>query len=416
MAYDEITALLGGWDGFELVGVERVPARGQRPPVIELTLRAIPDQPKQCSRCGAWVREIHDVTPRRIRDLPILEADTWLIVPWARVRCPHCGPTSEQVSWLDRYQRMTTRCAEWIAGWAQLLPLKHVSRQCRVHWTTVKQLDQRALARRLGPVNLTGVRVIAIDEFALQRGHRYATIVVEVPTKRVLWISRERDQRALDAFFTALGPAGCAAIEAVVMDMWVPYRAAVRTHCPQAAIVYDLFHVLAAYQRAVLQPIRVTEANRLHPVWHRNERVERIRRVIKGTKWLLLANRSRLSRAGQVRLRELLAANRALFIAYVLKEDLQRLWRYRYPKAALRAWRGWYRRARTSRLPALMRFARQLKQWHAYIINHCRYPLHTGLLEGMNNKIKVLKRMAYGYRDEDYFFLKIRAAFPGIPR
>ena len=416
MAYDEITALLGGWEGFELVGVERIPARGNEPPVIELTLRGIAHQPKQCGRCGARVHEIHDVTSRRIRDLPILEADTWLIVPWARVRCPHCGPTAEQVSWLDRYQRMTTRCAQWIAGWAQLLPLEHVSRQCRVHWTTVKQIDQRALERRLGPVDLRGVRVIAVDEFALHRGHRYATIVVEVPTKRVLWVSPERDQRALDSFFAALGPEGCAAIEAVVMDMWVPYRAAVRAHCPQAAIVYDLFHVLTAYQREVLQRVRVAEANRLHPVWARNERVERIRRVIKGTKWLLITKRSRLSRASYVRLRELLAMNRALFIAYVLKEDLQRLWRYRYPKAARRAWQHWYRRARASRLPPLIHFAERLARWHEFIINHCRYPLHTGLLEGMNNKIKVLKRMAYGYRDDRYFFLKIRAAFPGIPR
>jgi transposase len=416
MAFEEITALLGGWPGFELIGVERVPAREGQAPTVELTLRARAGETKHCGRCGAAVAEVHDVTQRRIRDLPILDADTWLIVPWARVRCPQCGPTAEQVPWLDRYQRMTTRCAEWIAGWAQLLPLEHVSRQCHVHWTTVKQIDQRALTRRLGPPDLRGVRVLAVDEFALRRGHRYATIVVEVPTKRVLWISHERDQRALDSFFAALGPAGCAAIEAVVMDMWMPYRSAVRAHCPQAAIVYDLFHVLAAYQRDVLQKVRVAEANRLHPVRAQNARVEGIRRVVKGTKWLLLTKRSRLSRPAYVRLRDLLAMNRALFIAYVLKEDLQRLWRYHYPAAARRAWAHWYRRAMASRLPPLINFARRLARWHPCIINHCRYPLHTGLLEGMNNRIKVLKRMAYGYRDDGYFFLKIRAAFPGNPR
>ena len=119
--------------------------------------------------------------------------------------------------------------------------------------------------------------------------------------------------------------------------------------------------------------------------------------------------------ADRVRLREVLRANRALFIVYVLKDDLKQLWRYKYPGAARRFWREWYRRAPASRIPALVAFARNLALRIEGVISHCRYPLHTGLLEGINNRITVLKRMAYGYRDEAYFFLKIRAAFPGIP-
>jgi transposase len=420
MAYEDISALLGGWEGFELVDVTRVPAGGTGPPRIELTLRALAAAAKRCSGCGEVVAELHDVAPRRVRDLPILDADTWLILPRARVRCPRCGPTVEHVAWLDRYQRMTTRFADSIARLAQVLPLEHVAQQLRVGWQTVKQIDRRALARRLGPADLRGVRQIAIDEFALHRGRRYATVIVEVVTKRVLWVSRDRDRAALEPFFTALGAVACAQVEAVVMDMWRPYREAVRAHCPQAAIVYDLFHVLARYGQEVVDRVRVDETNRLHgvvPHQHPGQhQAEAIRRVIKGTRWLLLKDRRHLRRPERVRLRELLAANRALFIVYVLKDDLKQLWRFRYPGAARRFWRSWYRRARASRLAPLMSFARRLRAWSEYIINHCRYPLHTGLLEGINNKIKVLKRMAYGYRDEAYFFLKIRAAFPGIPR
>jgi transposase len=100
---------------------------------------------------------------------------------------------------------------------------------------------------------------------------------------------------------------------------------------------------------------------------------------------------------------------------YVLKDDLKQLWRFRYPAAAWRFWHHWYRRALASRLPPLITFARKLAHRIDGVISHCRYPLHTGLLEGINNKVKVLKRMAYGFRDDAYFFLKIRAAFPGIP-
>jgi transposase len=418
MAYDEITALLGGWEGFELVGVRREPASPTQPvPQIVLELRPVSTHPKRCSRCGEPVVEIHDVTERRVRDLPILDADTWLVFPRARLQCPRCGPTVEAVPWLDRYQRMTTRLAEAIARLAQVLPIKHVAEWFRVGWETVKQVDQRALVVRLGPVDLTNVRVIALDEFAIQRGHRYATVVVDPLRKRVLWVGRGRGRNDIRPFFELLGPAGCARLEAVVMDMSGAYGDEVRAQCPHAAIVYDLFHVVARYGREVIDRVRVDETNRIAQAAGPNDhRTRARRRVIKGARWLLLRNREHVTHpADRVRLRELLRANRALFIVYVLKDDLKQLWRFRYPAAARRFWRQWYRRARASRLAPLLAFARSLAKHIEGVIAHCRYPLHTSLLEGINNKIKVLKRMAYGFRDDVYFFLKIRAAFPGIP-
>lgn len=418
MAYEDITALLGGWPGFELVAVAREAARaGHGVPRIVLTLRAVPGQAKTCSRCGATVTTVHEETPREVRDLPILDAETWLIVPRARVECPRCGPTVEAVAWLDRYQRMTTRLADAIARLAQVLPIKHVARWYGVGWDTVKQIDRRALAARLEPLDLTGVSLLAIDEFALRRGAQYATIVLDPLTKRVLWVGRGRGSEELRPFFALLGAAGCAAVQAVVMDMSRAYAREVRAQCPQAAIVYDLFHVVAKYSRDVIDRVRMDETNRLARAGAPGDHPTRARRrVIKGTRWLLLRNRDTLTaRADRVRLRELLRANRALFIVYVLKEDLKQLWRFRYPKAARRFWRHWLRRARASRIPALIRFARNLAAHLEGIVSHCRYPLHNGLLEGINNKIKVIKRMAYGFRDDTYFFLKIRAAFPGIP-
>lgn len=137
--------------------------------------------------------------------------------------------------------------------------------------------------------------------------------------------------------------------------------------------------------------------------------------MIKGARWLLLRNASNLRRDERVRLTELLAAHRRLLVVYVLKDALKHLWRYQYRGAADRAWQAWYGWAVRSRIPALVAFARQLKAKLPGILAHCRYPLHTGVLEGINNKIKVLKRMAYGFRNDAYFFLKIRAAFPGNP-
>lgn len=418
MAYEEITALLGGWPGFRLVGVRREAVTPERPVArVVLTLEAVPGQSRRCSRCGEIVGEVHDVTPREVRDLPILDAETWLIVPRVRLQCPRCGPTVEAVPWLDRYARMTKRFAESVARLAQVLPIKQVAEHCGLSWDTVKTIDRAALEARLGPVDLTGVRQIAIDEFAIQKGHRYATSVVDLVTSRVLWVGRGRGQEDVRPFFRLLGPEGCAQLEAAVMDMSKAYELETRAHCPQAVIVYDLFHVVAKYGREVMDRVRVDETNRLARAAGPNDRPTRaLRRVIKGTRWLLLRNRANVTTPrDRVRLREVLAANRHLWVVYVLKDALKQLWRYRYRGAAQRAWHEWYGWAVRSRIPALVAFARQLKAKLAGILAHCRYPLHTGLLEGINNKIKVIKRMAYGFRDDAYFFLKIRAAFPGIP-
>ena len=176
----------------------------------------------------------------------------------------------------------------------------------------------------------------------------------------------------------------------------------------QAEIVYDLFHVVAKYGREVVDRVRVDEANRL-----RQDRPAR--RLVKGSRWLLLRNRENVTRPeDQIRLNELLAANRALFTVYVLKDDLKALWHYRHSGYAERFWQHWYRRAICSRIAPLVAFARNLKPYLPGILAHCRWPLGTNLIEGINNKIKVIKRMAYGFRDDAYFFLKTRAAFPGI--
>ena len=142
---------------------------------------------------------------------------------------------------------------------------------------------------------------------------------------------------------------------------------------------------------------------------------EKDHKVIKTARWLLLKNSENVKGNELLRLKELLEANRNLLTVYLLKDDLKQLWRFGRSEEAVVFWEQWHQRAMESGIKPLMIFARRLSGYLHGIINHCRWPLHTGLLEGINNKIKVIKRMAYGFRDHEYFFLKIRAAFPGIP-
>jgi transposase len=373
-----------------------------------IRLRAKAGLARVCSGCGESTAAIHDSEQRRVRDLPIFEVPAELIVPRLRVACTQCGPKLERLSWLEPYARVTSRLAGSVARLCKVMSLQHVARYYGLAWTTVKLIDWRHLERELGAVDLAGVSVIAMDEFAIQKGHRYATVVVEPYRKRGLWVGRGRGREDVRPFFALLGPQGCERLQAVAMDMNTAYELEVRLHCPGAQIVFDLFHVVAKYGREVIDRVRVDEANRV-----REDRAAR--RLVKGSRWLLLRNRENVTQPqDQVRLRELLAANRALFTVYVLKDDLKALWDYRHIGYAERFWKQWYRRAMSSRIAALMTFAQRLKPYVPGILAHCRWPLGTNIVEGINNTIKVIKRMAYGYRDDAYFFLRIRAAFPGI--
>jgi transposase len=403
------TQFLGDWEGYDVASILRQPKRVGGASCIRIELTPRMDRPGRCSGCGRRVASVHDTTSRVVRDLPILDAETHLVVPRRRLACPRCGPKLERLSWLSPWGRVTTRLAESVAQLCQHMAVKHVASYFSLGWDRVKGIDKRWLRRTVGPVDLRGVEVIAMDEFAIHKGHRYATIIVDALRKRVLWVGRGRGKADIRPFFELLGVEGRARIKAVAMDMNASYLEEVRTQCPEAQIVYDLFHVVARYGHEVIDRVRVDEANRLR-------QDPRGRAVVKGSRWLLLRNYGNIERReDRIRLRELLAANRQLATVYVLKDDLKHLWDYHYPGAALRFWKDWYSRAIRSRIAPLVRFARNLKAHLSTILAHCRWWLSTSLLEGINNRIKVIKRMAYGFRDEEYFFLKIRAAFPGIP-
>lgn len=408
MPSEDLIQVLGGWEGYGVTEVKRLPPdREGRPPIVWVRLYRRSDTPMACSGCGRRCDCYHDWEDRTIRDLPILDAETQLLVPRFRVACPSCGPKVEELPWLAKYARVTVRLAQNVARLCKVLAIKHVGEFYGLGWDTVKAIDKAYLQGTVGEPDLSDLTQLAMDEFAIKRGHRYATIFVEPNRKQILWVCRGRGREDIRPFFDKLGEEGCRRLEAVAMDMNGAYEAEVKERCSKAQIVYDQFHVVAKYGRDVIDKVRTAEARQ------QTNRGER--QVIKGSRWLLLRNADGLKREDRVRLRELLRVNRKLATVYVLKDDLKSLWDYRLPNWANLFFREWYARAVRSRIEPLKRFARQLREKIEGILAHCKYPLHTSLLEGIMNKIKVIKRMAYGFRDDDYFFLKIRAAFPGIP-
>jgi len=395
-------ALSAFWPGFRLTELhiqeDRVDAQLEPDEHSELL----------CSGCGDSCSSVHDRQWRRIRDLPMLGRTLVLNALILRVACHRCGPRVQMVQWLGRHQRLTERLAQAAAALCSTMSTAHVAELFELHWSTVREIDRRALRQRLSELPPAQPRRLIMDEFALHKGHRYASVVLDAETKRVLWIGLGRSRAAVRGFFTGLGHEGCARIEAVAMDMNTAYDLEVRQHCPKARIIYDLFHVVAKYGREVISRVRVDAANQL-----RHDKPAR--RVVKQAHWLLLRNPARLESSQRIHLDEVLQANRSLMSAYIMKDELKSLWSAPNAWEWRRRWKQWLEHAQQSNIAALIRFAELLKPYWKGILSRVRWPMHTGTLEGINNKIKLIKRTAFGYRDTDYFFLKIKAAFPGNP-
>lgn len=391
------------WPGYDVVACSHSVEKN-----LTLTLEPRAADLPRCGRCQQPSPLVHDRRIRLVRDRDLFDQRVQLRLPIRRVDCLTCGRVTEHISWLAPASRLTRRLCSWVETLLRFMPISHVSQLTGLHWHTIKTLDKRRLQAAFGTFEPGDVRRLVMDEFALHKGHRYATVIMDAERTRVLWVGLGNSRKAIRPFFEQLGER-CQQIEAVAMDMNTAFDLEVKQHCPRAEVVYDLFHVVARYGRDVIDRIRVDQANAL-----RHDKPAR--QVVKQSRWLLLRNRENLKEDHAVRLQELLAANQPLATVYVLKDALKEVWYAPSVREGWRRWRTWLRHARESGLAPLQRFARNLQRYARGILASARFHMHTSLLEGVNNRIKVIKRMAYGFRDADYFFLKIKAAFPGQMR
>ncbi|AXQ13888.1 ISL3 family transposase [Shewanella algae] len=394
-----ITFPIALWEGFEAVHTEQ----NQQTLIIHLK----PIDNGHCA-CGKPAKAVHDASLRSVSERTIMAFQVQLRLPVRRILCPDCGIVREHISWLKPYARQTTLLIEHVEALLKLLPIKHISQLLGLHWHTIKTIDKRRLAREVTEPDWSRVKRLVMDEFALFKGHRYATVVADADTHQVLWIGEGRSREAIRPFFVKLGQY-CQQIEAVAMDMNTAFDLEVQKHCPQAKVVYDLFHVVAKYGREVIDRVRVDQANQLKHDKPARKRVKRGR-------WVLLKNRDNLTDKQAGYLNELLESNKSLMTVYLLREQLKEMWYCTDEAEATAQWNLWWQQVRESCIRPLLQFGQRLKNYLHGIVASAVHPLHTCRLEGMNNKIKLLKRMGYGYRDTEYFFLKVREAFPGDPR
>lgn len=355
-----------------------------------------------CHHCGTDAMTVHSKGYTRfIQDLNMANAQVFLQVDYRKIWCARCGGVRvEKLDFADASVRVTQRLARYIYELCKKLTIKDVADHFDLDPKTVKEIDKSFLEQSFGQDCLDDLRVLMIDEIAVHKGHSYMTVVADFFTGRVIWMGRDRNKKTLDAFFKTLTKEQKRSIEAIAMDMWEPFINRVRHYLPRAQIVFDFFHVVQGFGR-VIDKVRRSEYAKAKG---------QNREVIKDSRYLLLKNDENLTDEQRPRLTQLLEVNKTLASVYILKDQLKMLYYWSERTKVKQALDDWCQMASQIDHSAVKAFIKRLRFFEYGILNHADYPIGTSVLEGINNKIKVIKRKAYGFHDDRYFILKVKQA------
>ena len=306
----------------------------------------------------------------------------------------------ERLDFLADNPRFTKRFAYYVGRRCRQASIRDVAKELKLDWDTVKILEMQYMRAQIARAGTPGPRAIGVDEISIRKRHTYRIVVSDLDRKRPIWFGGDdRSEASMAQFYDWLGPEKSARIRLVVMDMWKPFRAMARQRAPQAAVRFDKLHILRHLGDA-LDRVRKAEYARLGG---------ENRRFIKGQKYALLSHRDSLTLDGRRSLELLLAANKRLNTAYVLKESFGQLWNYRRKGWARRFFENWRASLKWQRLGPYEQFAKMIERHWDGIAAYCRpeNKVSLGFVEGLNNKIKVIQRRAYGLKDEEYLRLKV---------
>jgi len=361
------------------------------------------EQPRErlrCPDCGSDNVWAQGGVERTFRTVPVGSKPVLLQFKVPRVHCFACGQVLQvKLAFADPKKRYTRSFERYVLELSRHMTIKDVAEHLQVSWDTVKDIQARSLQRRFGKPKLHKLKQIAIDEIAVGKGHHYLTVVLNLLSGAVVFVGDGKGVEALEPFWRRVRRAR-AKIAAVATDMSPAYTRAVRDNLPGAVHVFDHFHVIKLFN---------DKLSAFRRELYRELTSDRDRRLLKGTRWLLLKNPENLDddRDERRRLEDALRLNQPLATAYYLKEDLRQIWTQPNKRTARRVLIDWLARARASGVRLLVNFADTLEAHQDGILAYYDYPISTGPLEGTNTKIQAMKRQAYGFRDREFFKLKI---------
>jgi len=306
----------------------------------------------------------------------------------------------ESLEWLADHRSFTKRFAYLIGRRCGGSSIREVAEEYQLDWKTVKELEMQYMREQIRRAGAARPAVIGVDEISIKRGHTYRIVVSDLEARRPIWFGgKDRSEESMDELFAFLGEKQSKKLRLTVMDMWKPFRNSTQKNAPQAAILFDKFHILRHLGEA-LDKVRKQEYARLEG---------KKKAFIKGQKYALLSHRQNVRGKAKKNLQALLAANKRLNTAYLLKESFGSLWEYNSEAWARKFFENWREQLKWQRLKPFEKFADMIDRHWDGIAAYCQpeNKVALGFVEGLNNKIRVFQRRAYGLRDEEYLKLKV---------
>jgi transposase len=354
----------------------------------------------RCSACGGREVVRRGAVQRSFRCVPLGSKPVRILLDVPRLACSSCGVVRQaKIAFAEPRVSYTRTFARYALDLSRHMTILDVAHHLDVSWDVIKEIQRADLTRRFSRPKLKHLKEIAIDEISVARGHRYLTVVLDLKSGAVVFVGDGKGAEALRPFWRRLRASG-ARVKAVAMDMSPAYIEAVKENLPRAHIVFDHFHVIKLYNEK-LSDLRRQVYQALTDVLQK--------KILKGTRWLLLKNPENLDdqKNERERLQEALDLNMPLYTAYYMKGLLRELWNQPDKKSARHHLNSWIAQASTCGIRMLQQFAKTLAFHREGILAYYNHRISTGPLEGTNNKIKTMKRQAYGFRDHNFFKLKI---------
>lgn len=387
------------YKSFVFTKVNWVEQEDTNQPALEVAIEPRKNGRPVCSGCGRR-RPGYDqaAEPRRFQFVPLWGISVYLVYRMRRVECRRCGVKVERVPWAEGKSTMTVEYQWFLARWAKRMSWKEVAEAFRVSWDRVYEAVKQAVSWGLSHRSLDDIEAIGVDEVQWKRGHQYQTVVYQLDEgcKRLLWIGPDRTAKTLLRFFRFLGRERSAALQFVCSDMWQAYLKVIAKKAGQAVHVLDRFHIMQRLGKAI-NDVRAAEVKQL--------KRDGYEPVLKGARWLLLKRPENLTDRQAVKLAEILQYNLKSVRSHLMKEDFQRFWDYWSPAWAGKFLDGWCTRAMRSKIDPMKKVARMLRDKRELILNWFRAEgkLSAGIVEGFNNKLKLITRKSYGFRTQQAY-------------
>jgi transposase len=365
-------------------------------PAVEVQVAPRRNGLRVCSGCRQ-VRPGYDTLPepRRFEFIPLWGIMVYFVYQMRRVQCPDCGIKVEQVPWAEGKSSLTTEYKWFLARWARRMSWKEVAEAFQVSWDHVYAAVKHAVSWGLAHRSLENIESIGIDEVQWHKGHHYQTVVYQLDShqKRLLWVGPERTAKTLLRFFRFLGKKRTSKLQFICSDMWQGYIKVIRKKAGHAVHVLDRFHVMQRIGKAI-NDVRAAEVKQL--------KADGYEPILKGARWLLLKRPENLTDKQAIKLNELLQYNLKSIRSHLMKEDFQRFWEYHSPYWAGRFLDQWCTRAMRSKIEPMKKLAASLREKRELILNwfHAGGTISAGIVEGFNNKLKLITRKSYGFRTQ----------------